>query len=322
MITRRLLLGAALAAPLSARANANAYPSKPIRVILPGPVGGIIDIGARAVSEAVHKALGQPLLIDPRPGGNGIMAAQMFLGAPADGYTLYLTVSGHVALPYLTKVPYDVIADFKPIAMIGVSSALLCVPADSPVRTLPEFVAYAKANSGKLNYLNPGNGTGAHLVPELMKIKYGIDVTSISYKGLPPGVQDLLGGRLDLALVSSPLVVQHVQAERLKALAVVGPKRLAELPGIPTMGELGIGDLEVLSSLPLYGQKDLPDALVERLNKAVNAALADADTQKHLASAYIQPLPMTSDDLGRTMTAEHERLGRLIRQLGIRADGA
>ena len=178
-----------------------------------------------------RRRLGQPWLIDPRPGANGIMAGQMFLGGAApDGYTLFLTVSGHVALPFVMKVPFDVIADFQPIAMIGVSTALLCVPPASPANTIAEFVAYAKANPGKLNYLNSGNGTGAHLLPELLKIKYGLDVTSISYKGLPPGVQDLLGGRLDLAMVSTTLVMQHVKAGRLKALAVVGPSASPSCP--------------------------------------------------------------------------------------------
>ena len=126
--------------------------------------------------------------------------------------------------------------------------------------TSPSSSTYAKTNPGKLNYLNSGNGTGAHLLPELLKIKYGLDVTSISYKGLPPGVQDLLANRLDLAMVSTTLVMQHVKAGRLKAIAVVGPQRLAELPDVATMAEQGVGDIEVRSSLPLYGQKDLPDA--------------------------------------------------------------
>jgi tripartite-type tricarboxylate transporter receptor subunit TctC len=172
-----------------------------------------------------------------------------------------------------------------------VSTALLCVPPASPANTIAEFVAYAKANPGKLNYLNSGNGTGAYLLPELLKIKYDIDVTSISYKGLPPGVQDLLGGRLDLAMVSTALVLQHVTAGRLKALAVVGPKRLAELPDIATMAEQGAGEAEIRSMLPLYGQKALPDAIVVRVSEAVQRVLADAETRKRLAAAHIEPCP-------------------------------
>jgi tripartite-type tricarboxylate transporter receptor subunit TctC len=319
MLSRRLLLGAALAAPFPARAET--WPAKPIRVILPGPAGGLVDIAGRAIGDAMQRELGQTWLIDPRPGANGIVAAQMFLGALADGHTLYFTVSGHVALPFVMKVPFDVMADFKPIAMVGVSTALLCVPPDSPANTLAEFVAYAKANPGKLNYLNSGNGTGAHLLPELIKIKYDIDLTSISYKGLPPGVQDLLGSRLDLAMVSTTLVLQHVKAGRLKAIALVGPKRLAELPDVATMAEQGAGDTEIRSMLPLYGQKALPDAIVVKVNEAVRSALADAETQQRLAAAYIEPMSLSPAEAASSLAAEHARLGKLIQQLGIKADG-
>ena len=319
MLSRRLLLGAALAAPFPAWAET--WPARPIRVILPGPAGGLIDIAGRAIGDAMQKELGQTWLIDPRPGANGIVAGQTFLAAPADGYTLYLTVSGHVALPFLMKAPFDVMADFKPIAMVGVSTALLCVPPTSPASTLAEFVSYAKANPGKLNYLNSGNGTGAHLLPELLKIKYDIDITSISYKGLPPGVQDLLASRLDLAMVSTTLVLQHVKAGRLKAIALVGPKRLAELPDVATLAEQGAGETEIRSMLPLYGQTALADAIVVRVNEAVRLALADPDTRQRLAAAYIEPLPLSPAESATVLAAEHQRLGKLIRQLGIKADG-
>ena len=136
---------------------------------------GLIDVAARAVSEVMLGELGQPLIIDPRPGGNGVVAGQAVTGAAPDGYTLMLTVSAHVALPFLMKVPFDVVADFTPVAMLGVSSALVCVPPSLPVANLAELVDYARARPGKLNYLNPGNGTGAHLIPEQLKIRYGID---------------------------------------------------------------------------------------------------------------------------------------------------
>lgn len=320
MINRRHFLAAGLAAPLAARAES--YPSKPIRVILPGPVGGLIDIAGRAISDSMQRELGQPWMIDPRPGANGIMAGQMFLSAPPDGYTLFFTVSGIMALPFVMKVPFDTVVDFKPIAMIGISTALLCVPPKSPAGTVAEFVAYAKKNPGKLNYLNSGNGTGAHLLPELLKIKYGLDITSISYKGLPPGVQDLLADRLDLAMVSTTLVMQHVKAGRLRALAVVGPQRLPDLPDVATMAEQGVADIEVRSSLPLFGQKDLPAPIVDRLNMAVAATLADPATRTRLEAAYIQPMPMKPAETADAMKREHDRLGTMIKQLGIKADGS
>ncbi len=291
-------------------------------MILPGPVGGVIDIAGRAVGDVMQRELGQPWLIDPRPGANGIMAAQMFLATPSDGHTLYLTVSGHVVLNMLMKAPFDVMADFKPIAMLGVSSSVLCVPPASPATDVASFVAYARANRGKLNYLNPGNGTGGHLIPEQLKIKYDIDVTSISYKGLPPGVQDLLAGRLDLAVVSTSLIAHHIKAGRVKGIALVGLKRHDDLPGLATMEEQGLGALEVRSSLPLYGQKDLADAIVERVNKAMNASLADSETRKRLLTAYIEPQPLSPGELAAWLERERERLGKLIDRLGIKADGA
>ena len=319
MIRRRSILAAALAAPLAARADN--YPSKPIRVILPGPAGGMVDIAGRAMGDALQRDLGQQWLIDPRPGANGILAAQIFLGAPADGHTLYLTVSGHTVLDLLMKAPFAVMADFKPVAMLGVSSSVLCVPPALPASSIAEFVAYAKANPGKLNYLNPGNGTGGHMIPEQLKARFGIDITSISYKGLPVGVQDLLAGRLDLGVVSTSLVAQHLRAGRLTGIALVGLRRHDDLPDLATMAEQGVGELEVRSSLPILGQKDLPDAIVERINKAVNAALADPDTRKRLLAAYIEPQPMSPAELGQWLKRERARLGDMIQRLGIKADG-
>lgn len=319
MLTRRLLLGSALAMPFSAQASS--YPSKPIRVILPGPVGGLIDVAARAVGETLQQDIGQTLISDPRPGANGILAAQTFLGAPPDGYTLYLTVSGHVVLDLPMKAPFDVMADFKPIAMLGVSSSLLCVPPVSPASSVAEFVALARANPGTLNYLNPGNGTGAHLIPEQLKIKFGIDLTSIYYKGLPPGLQDLLAGRLQFGVVSTSLVAHHVKAGRLKAIALVGLKRHDDLPSVPTMAEQGLGELEVRSSLPLFGQKDMPDAAVTYLNAAVTRALANAEVSRRLLNAYIEPEPMRLAEVGTWLSDERKRLGALIARLGIKADG-
>lgn len=324
-VRRRLLLGAALAAPFIATAprgaRADKYPSRSIRVILPGPAGGIIDVAGRAIADSMQKELGQLWMIDPRPGANGIVAGQALLAAPADGYTLYLTVSGHVVLNLLLKAPFDAMADFKPIAMIGVNATLLCVPPTSPVNTVAEFVEYAKKNPGKLNYLNSGNGTSTHLIPELLKIKYGIDITSIFYKGWPPGVQDLLAGRLDIGVVAATLALPQITAGKLKAIATIGPERLKEAPNVPTLTELGLSDIEIRSSIPLMGRTDLPDAIVTRLNEAVGASLADPETRKRLDITYIQPTPMTPAATASALQSEHQKLASLIKRLGIKAEG-
>ena len=305
--------------PFAARAET--WPAKPIRVILPGPAGGLIDIAGRAISEAMQKELGQTWLIDPRPGANGIMAGQMLLGGPGRRLHAYLTVSGHVALPFLMKVPFDAMADFKPIAMVGVSTALLCVPPGSPANNIAEFVAYAKANPGKLNYLNSGNGTGAHLLPELLKIKYGIDVTSISYKGLPPGVQDLLGGRLDLAMVSTALVMQHVKAGRLKALAAGRAQAARRAARRRHHGRTGRrrdrGPLDAAALRPEGAAR----SIVDKLNEAVQQRPWPTARPEAARRRLYRTHAHQSGRNGDRVAAEHERLGRLIQQLGIRADG-
>lgn len=219
------------------------------------------------------------------------------------------------------KVPFDVMADFTPVAMIGVSSGLICVAPSLPVSNLAELVAYARSQPGKLNYLNPGNGTGAHLIPEQLKIRYGIDMTSISYRGLPPGIQDLLGGRIELGVISTSLIVDHAKTGSVKAIAVVGPNRIPDLPNVPTMAEQGLGDMEIRSALPLYGPKGLPAPLVQRLNGAVAKSLDDDEVKRRLGRIYIDTMPMSPPDLAAYLAEEHARLGKLIQQLGIRSDG-
>ncbi len=323
--TRRRLLAGAAALPLAAGtawAQAPAWPTKPIRVVLPGPAGGIIDVAIRAISEALTADLGQQIVVDPRPGGNGVVAGQIITSAPKDGYTVELTVSGHYTLPFLMKVPFDVMEDFTPIAMVGATAAVLCVARSIPVRTVDELVAWARREGKPVNYLNPGNGTSSHLVPEQLKLEKKIDLVSVPYKGLPPGVQDLLGERIQLGLVSAPLVVSHVRSGAVKAIAVSGGARLPDLPDVPTLREQGYAGIEVLTTIPLLGPKGLPDPIVQRLNAAFAKALADPTARARLASASIEPMPMTVAQVQAWAKAENERLGKLIVSLGIKADGA
>lgn len=322
--TRRRLLAGAAMLPLAGAARAQqaqAWPTKPIRVVLPGPAGGIIDVGMRSISEALAADLGQQIVIDPRPGGNGIVAGQILTGAPRDGYTLEATVSAHYGLPFLMKAPFDVVEDFTPIAMVGVTAAVLCVAKSMPVRSVDELVAYARKASTPLTYLNSGNGTSTHLVPELLKIDKKIDLVSVPYKGLPPGVQDLLGERIQIGLVSAPLILGHVKSGAVVPIAVSGAARLPEIPNVPTLREQGYGAIEIQSALPLLGPKGLPDPIVQRMNAAVAKALADPQVRARLESSYIQPTPMTVAEVQAWARAEYDRLGKLIVSLGIKADG-
>ena len=327
-LSRRRLLAGTVAATLAGtfaqvgRAAADTYPSKLIRVVLPGPAGGVIDIAIRALSDALSADLGQQIVVDPRPGGNGLMAGQLVVASPRDGYTLELTVSGQLAFPFLMKVPFDVVEDFSPIAMVGVATSLFCVSNDLPVKDLAGFVDYARNHAGAMNYLNPGNGTPAQLIIEQIKISKGIDIASVPYKGLPPGVQDLIGRRIQAGVVSAPIILQHVKSGSVKAIAVVGNNRLQVLADVSTMTEQGFGDFEVQSALPLFGPKGLPLAIVERLNLAFRNALRDPQVRERLASVYIEPLPMTVKEVEAWVVAQHSRLGKLIAQTGIKADGS
>jgi len=319
-ISRRLLLTAALSVPFVS--HAQAYPYRPIRVIVPGAPGGAVDLAARAISDGMQRELGQPWQVDPRPGANGVIAAKAFLDAPEDGHVLYLTVLSHVLLPFVTKVPFDVMADFQPIAMIGSGTFLLCVPASSPADTVAGFVAYAQANPGNLDYLNPGNATAPHLLPEMLKIRYGLDISSVYYKAVSAGIADLVAGDLDLGLLTTGLALPYVQQRRLKAIAQVSRRRLDVLAGVPTLAEQGLSELALDMFLPLYGRSSLPAENVARINHAVGVVLAAPATRARLATAHIEPLPLQPVEVGALLKREHDRLGAMIRQLGITADGS
>lgn len=318
--SRRLFLAATLAAPFVSRAQAS--PDPPIRVIVPGAPGGLVDLAARAIGESMQRELGRPWLVDPRPGANGIIAAKAFLDAPATDHILYLTVLGHVLLPFLAKVPFDVFVDFQPVAMIGASTFLLCVPAGSPADTVAGFVEYARSRPGKLTYLNSGNGTAPHLLPEMLNSRYGLDVAAVYYRSAPQGLGDLIAGTLNLGLVTTGLALPHVQQGRLKAVAQVSRRRSNAVPGIPTLTEQVLPDLGIDAFLPLYGRSSLPMPTVARVNRAVAATLAEPVTRSHLASVYVEPLPMPATEVGTTMKREHDRLGAVIERLGIKADGS
>jgi tripartite-type tricarboxylate transporter receptor subunit TctC len=319
-VLRRSLLAAALSAPFISRAAA--FPAdRPIRLIVPGAPGGTVDVVARAIGDAMQRELGQGWLVDPRPGANGVIAARAFLEAPADDPLLYLTVLSHVLLPFLRKVPFDVFADFQPVALVGTMTHLLCVPARAPTDSVAGFVDYARGRPGKLNYLNPGDGTASHLLPEMLKIRFGFDITAVYYKAMPQGIADLVAGDLDLGLLASGFALPLVRQGRLKVIAQVSRHRLDGLPGVATLAEQGLDDLRVEPCLPLYGRTTLAASEAARLNRAVAAAVSDPTTRQRLAAAHIESTPMSPSDVGATLKREHDRLGAVIRQLGIKADG-
>jgi len=320
-LTRRATLGAATAFALTQGTAAQAYPNKPIRILVPYPVGGIVDIVTRAVAEPMQTDLGQPVVVEPKPGGNSTLATAMIPQAPADGYTCLMTTISHVVVPHLQSVPYDALADFQPIAVVAVATAIAAVNPSVPVKTLKELVEYGKANPGKLHYLNPGNGSSIHLSSELLKNQYKFDMTSVPYRGIPPGLPDLLEGRLQVGLLPAALAIQHVQSGKLRALAVLADKRLATLPDVPTFAEAGFADAQVMSWYVIAVRAGTPAAIVERLHASAMKALREPETRDRLTKAGCEvPAPRSPAEVLAMWKADYARYGRLVKEAGIKAE--
>jgi tripartite-type tricarboxylate transporter receptor subunit TctC len=320
-LTRRATLGAVAAFALPMGAQAQAYPSKPIRILVPFPAGGIVDIVTRALADPMQADLGQTVVVEPKPGGNATLATAMIPQAPADGYNCVMATISHVVVPHLQSVPYDPLTDFQPVALATVATAVATVNPPLPVKTLKELVDYAKANPGTLNYLNPGNGSSLHLSTELLKNQYKLDITAVPYRGVPPGVPDLLEGRLQVGWLPAPLAIQHVQNGKLRALAVLGDKRLATLPDVPTFAEAGFADAQVISWYVIAVRAGTPAPIVQRLHASVMKALQDPATRDRLTKAGCEvPAPHSPAEVLAMWKADYARYGKLVKDAGIKAE--
>lgn len=320
-LTRRAALGAATALASTRGAVAQAWPNKPIRILVPFPAGGIVDIVTRALADPMQADLGQTVVVEPKPGGNSTLATAMIPQAAADGYNCVMATISHVVVPHLQSVPYDALADFQPVALATLATSVATVNPSLPVKTLKELVDYARANPGKLNYLNPGNGTSLHLSTELLKNQYKLDVTPVPYRGVPPGVPDLLEGRLQVGWLPGPLAIQHVQNGKLRALAVLADKRLATLPDVPTFAEAGFADAQVVSWYVIAVRAGTPAPIVERLHASALKALHDPATRDRLTKAGCEVPPALSPaEVLAMWKADYARYGKLVKEAGIKAE--
>jgi tripartite-type tricarboxylate transporter receptor subunit TctC len=321
-LTRRATLGAGAAFAIMPQASAQAFPSKPSRFLVPYPVGGIVDIVTRALADPMQADLGQPVVVEPKPGGNSTLATAMIPQAPADGHTWLMATISHVVVPHLQSVPYDALADFQPVALVAVATSVATVNPSLPVKTLSELVEYGRANPGKLNYLNPGNGSSIHLSAELLKNRYGFDMISVAYRGIPPGLPDLIEGRLQVGLLPGPLAIQHVQSGKLRALAVLADKRLATLPDVPTFAEAGFANAQVMSWYVIAVRSGTPAPIVARLHASAMKALQGNETRDRLTKAGCEvPTPRSSADVMAMWRGDYARYGKLVQEAGIKGEG-
>jgi tripartite-type tricarboxylate transporter receptor subunit TctC len=316
-----LFLAAVLCAgPIMAQ-DAKDYPAKPIRIIVPYPPGGGTDVVARIISDPLAAALGQPIIIDNRGGAAGNLGTDIAAKSAPDGYTILLTLSSHTINPKLyDKLPFDVERDFAPISLVALSPQILVAHPSVPANNIRELIALAKAQPGKLNFASVGTGSPGHIAGELFKLKTGVDIVHIPYKGGGPAVTDTLGGQVQLLFVTLPAAMQHVKAGRLKALAVTSDKRSLAAPDIPTIAESGVPDCVVNSWYGALAPAKTPPAIVAKLQAAFAKALSMPEVKDKLFAQGAEGAPSTSADFERRIHDELRQWEYVIREAKIKAD--
>ena len=315
-----LLAGAALMA--HAPASAQAYPSRPIKLIVPFPAGGGTDLIAREVANKVAVANGWSIIIDNKPGSGGNLGVDAAAKAPADGYTLVLGQTSNLAInPTLyAKLPYNPEKDLTPIVEVASAPLVLVVSADSPYKTLADVVAAAKAKPESLNYASSGSGTVAHLATELFQKTAGVKFTHVPYKGAAQGSTDLIGGQIQMYMSSVPTLIGYVKNGKMRAIAVTSPKRTADLPSVPTVAESGFKGFEAVTWFGVAGPAGLPKDVVAKLNGAFNKALQDPEVKKKLASQGADALGGTPEHFAKLIHDDIGRWGKIVKESGAKVD--
>ena len=305
---------------LSASAAAQSWPSKPLRYIVPFPPGAFNDTLARTLSAELQKPLGQPVIVENRPGGNTIIATELAAKSPPDGYTLYGAALPFSVIQSLYKTSFDVTKDFAPITLAGVTPNLLVANTGAPVNSVKELIAYAKANPGKLNYASTGNGTSNHLSFELFKAMTGTNVTHIPYKGSAPAVTDLIAGQVQVMFDNTPNVLPHVRSGKLKALGVSSKARSALAPEIPTVDEAGVPGYDVGVWFGVLTVAGTPPDVVRRLNGEMVKILTSADVKERFGKIGVEVVAGTPEHFSGFLKSEVERWARVIKEASIKAD--
>ena len=316
MISRRVLLSVAVACGIGIATNvwAQSYPEKPIKLVVPFPPGGPIDTMARLVAQGMSSNLGQQVVVENRPGAGSTIGSKAVASADPDGYTLLFGSSGSlgVAPALYASLGLDPVKSFAPVASVSLLPHVVVVPASVPAKTVQEFVAYAKANPGKLNF-GAGLGTPPHLLGALFKSKAGIDITYVPYKGAAQSVTDLLGGQTHFTIDGTLILMPHIKAGKLRALAVGRPQRWHELPEVPTMTESGYPDFTIDAWTGVVAPAGTPPQIIEKLNGAVNAGLLSPETETAMARFSSITKVGTPEEFAAFIAAEAPRWAAMVK---------
>jgi tripartite-type tricarboxylate transporter receptor subunit TctC len=315
------LAAGAAALPVVPRiATAQTYPSRPVRLIAPVAPAGALDILARLMGQWLSERLGQQFIIDNRPGGGNNIGTEAVVRAPADGYTLLLAATPNAVNATLYgKLSFNFLRDIAPVAGIIRAPYVMAVNPTVAAKTIPELIAYAKANPGKLSMGSTGTGSGAHMAGELFKMIAGVDMVHVPYRGGGAGLTDLLGGQVQIMFASTVSSIEYIKTGRLRALAVTAATRSDELPDIPTVGEFVPG-YEASAWFGVGAPKNTPAEIVDRLNKEINGGLTDPKIKGRLADLGGTPLPGSPADFGKLIADETEKWGKVVKFVGIKAD--
>jgi tripartite-type tricarboxylate transporter receptor subunit TctC len=315
----------AYAAPLMAivatGAIAQTYPTRPIRVVVPFAAGGATDVIARVLGQRIADSVGQPVIIDNKPGGSAMIGTDIVAKATPDGHTIVMTANPHTVNPALyPKMPFDPVKDFAPITLAGLQPLIVAVHTSLPARNVKEFIAVLKANPGKYSYGTSGTAGPQHLAGEMFKVMTGTDITHVPYKGAAPATADLIGGQVQIAFGGTTNVLPHVKAGRLRALATATLKRTPFAPDLPTLDESGLTGFESTAWLGLLAPAATPRDVVARINAEAVKAIRQPETQEKLFAQGIEGVGNTPVEFAGFIRDEIAKWGKVVKAAGIRAE--
>jgi len=307
--------------PIAAPAWAQQYPDHAIKLIVPVPPGGGVDILARAIGQKMSANMGVPVIVDNRAGASAAIGTELLAKSPPDGYTIMMGYSAHATNPIFSPgLPYDAKKDFAAIAHVGYIPLILVVPASSPANSVKDLIALAKAKPGQLQFASGGAGAGAHLSGELLKVTAGVDIIHVPYKGNAPALNDVLGGHVSMMFDTINTALPHVKSGTLKALAVTSGKRSPLAPDVPTMIEAGLPGFEISAWYVMFAPANMPKDVLQRLNTEVNKALKDPELRTSLGAQGVELTGGTSAEADAFVSSEIDRWGKIIKSTGMKAN--